>query len=261
MGEIFKLIMQNREAGKKMLAVLMNPDKCHGALLASTIAALKTTDPDFIIIGGSLTATTTESLIDLLKEETHTKVILFPGHTNQVSSNADALLFMSLISGRNPEYLIGQQVHSAIKIKRSGTEVIPMGYILVEGEKKTSVEYISNTQPIPRDKKEIALATACAGELLGMDLIYLEAGSGSGLPVPYDMIQYVSQNISCPLIVGGGITTTEQMLDTFKAGADLVVIGTQFEQHPEQIPDFVKAAASYSSEKAATKTERTKFPA
>lgn len=246
MREIFKQILLNREAGKKMLAVLIDPDKCQGLLLASTIASLKTSPPDFVFLGGSLTNMSGESLIELLKEETSAKIVLFPGHASQFAPNADAILFMSLISGRNPDYLIGQQVQSAVNVKRSGIEVIPMGYILVDGQKKTSVEYMSNTQPIPRDKKEIAVATACAGELLGMDMIYLEAGSGAGLPVPYDMITSVSENISCPLIVGGGVTSPEQMASSFKAGADIVVIGSLFERHPERIPEFVEASAVYA---------------
>lgn len=248
MNEIFRQILLNREADKKMLAVLVDPDKCQGALLASTIAALKTNTPDFIFVGGSLTSSSTESLIEVFKEEVEAKVILFPGNANQFTPNADALLFMSLISGRNPDYLIGQQVQAALAVKKSGTEVIPMGYILIEGEKRSAVEYISNTQPIPRDKKDIVLSTAMAGELLGMHLIYLEAGSGATNPIPAEMIKHVSENLQVPLIVGGGVTTEEQLIDCYKAGADIVVVGTIFEEDPMKIPDFVEAAAIFSEE-------------
>jgi len=246
MREVFRTILLNREANKKMLAVLIDPDKCQGRALAATIAALKENVPDFIFIGGSLTSMPVEPLIDVFKEEIATKIILFPGNTNQFASNADALLFMSLISGRNPDFLIGQQVQSAIKIKQSGMEIIPLGYILIEGGKRSAVEYISNTQPIPSDKKEIVLATANAGELLGMHSIYLEAGSGAVNPVPAEVIKYVSADICIPLIVGGGISKTEQMIECFEAGADVVVIGTLFEKEPQKISEFVVAAAQYS---------------
>lgn len=255
MRDIFRSILLNREADKKMLAVLVDPDKCQGALLASTIAALKTNTPDFIFVGGSLTSTSTYSLIEVFKEETDAKIILFPGNANQFTPNADALLFMSLISGRNPDYLIGQQVQAAVAVKNSGMEIIPMGYILIEGEKRSAVEYISNTQPIPRDKKDIALATAIAGELLGMHTVYLEAGSGATSPVPSELIKIISENISVPLIVGGGIKTTDQLIDCYKAGADIVVVGTLFEKEPKKIPEFVAAAKIYSDELRRAKEE------
>ncbi|NDV46857.1 geranylgeranylglyceryl/heptaprenylglyceryl phosphate synthase [Paludibacter sp. 221] len=249
MREIFRTILLNREAEKKMLAVLIDPEKCQGPLLAATIAALKVEAPDFIFVGGSLTSTSTKSLIELFKEETESKIILFPGNASQFTPNADALLFMSLISGRNPDYLIGQQVQSAISVKNSGMEVIPMGYILIEGDAKSSVEYISNTQPIPREKKGIVLSTALAGELLGMHIIYLEAGSGAKSPVSPELIQYVSENISIPLIVGGGITTPADMISSFEAGADIVVIGNFFEKYPYKIPDFIEYRDKYYEEK------------
>jgi len=253
MKKVFRTILLNRELNKKMLAVLIDPDKCKGALLANTVAALKTNTPDFIFVGGSLTSKSTELLVEVLKEETTADIILFPGNTSQFAPNADAILFLSLISGRNPDYLIGQQVQSAMTIKQSGIEVIPTGYILIEGEKRSAVEYISNTLPIPSDKQDIALATATAGELLGMHAIYLEAGSGASNPVPAPLIKHTSDNIEVPLIVGGGITETDQMLQCFEAGADIVVIGTLFETEPHKIPQFVEAAATYS--KTITKDE------
>ena len=246
MKKVFRTILLNRELNKKMLAVLVDPDKCKGALLANTVAALKTNTPDFIFAGGSLTSKSSELLIEVLKEETAANIVLFPGNTNQFAPNADAILFLSLISGRNPDYLISQQVQSAMTVKQSGIEVIPTGYILIEGKKRSAVEYISNTLPIPPDKEDIALATATAGELLGMHAIYLEAGSGASNPVPTSLIKHVSANVEIPLIVGGGITEIDQMLECFDAGADIVVIGTLFETEPHKIPDFVEAAANYS---------------
>ena len=246
MKNVFRTILLNRELNKKMLAVLIDPDKCKGALLVKTVAALKTNTPDFVFVGGSLTCKSSESLIEILKEETTADVVLFPGNTSQFAPNADAMLFMSLISGRNPDYLISQQVNSALTVKESGIEVIPTGYILIEGEKQSAVEYISNTRPIPPDKKDIVLATATAGELLGMRAIYLEAGSGAERPIPTALVKHISQYIEVPLIVGGGITQKEQMIDAFAAGADIVVVGTLFENSPQEIPDFVAAAANYS---------------
>lgn len=240
MRDIYKKILLKREEGRKMIAVLLDPDQCRGSLLASTIAALKSNVPDFIFVGGSHTLSSTDSLIELLKEETKAKVILFPGNASQFSIKADALLYLSLFSGRNAEFLIGQHITSSIAIKNSDIEVIPTGYLLIDGGKPSSVEYISNTRPIPRDKNEIALSTSVAAELLGMKLIYLEAGSGASFAVPTEMIQSVKLGLSIPLIVGGGIKTTEQLRNAFEAGADLVVIGNIFESNPSKIAEFVE---------------------
>ena len=231
-----------------MLAVLLDPDQCQGRVLASTIAVLKSNVPDFIFVGGSHTLNSIDSLIDLLKDEVKTNIVLFPGNASQFSSNAHALLYLSLLSGRNAEFLIGQHVSSAVAIKNSGVEVIPTGYILIDGGKPTSVEYISNTRPIPQDKKEIALSTAVAAELLGMKLVYLEAGSGANNPVPAAMVEFVKAGLSLPLIVGGGIKNTSQLKDAFDAGADVVVVGNIFETVPTKISEFVAFTKAYSAE-------------
>lgn len=230
---------------KKMLAVLLDPDQCRGRILSSTIAALKSNVPDFIFVGGSHTNSSIDSFIEVLKDEVNSEVIIFPGNISQISTKANALLYLSLVSGRNAEFLIGQHVNSAISIKNSGIEVIPTGYILIDGAKHSSVEYISNTRPIPRDKKEIALSTAIAAELLGMSLIYLEAGSGANLPVPVDMIECVGHGTTLPIIVGGGIKTAEQLTNAFDAGADMVVVGNIFETEPQKIAEFVHATKNY----------------
>jgi len=247
MRSIYKTILLKREVNHKMLAVLLDPDQCHGGILASTIAELKSNTPDFIFVGGSHTLNSIDSLIDLLKDEVNTNIILFPGNASQFSPNADALLYLSLLSGRNAEFLIGQHVGSAVAIKKSDIEVIPTGYLLIEGGKLTSVEYISNTRPIPRDKKEIALSTSVAAELLGMRLVYLEAGSGANYPVPNEMIRYVKEGLSLPLIVGGGIRTTQQLKEAFDAGADIVVVGNIFESLPSKIAEFVAFTKEYTS--------------
>ena len=230
-----------------MIAVLLDPDQCRGSLLASTIAALKSNTPDFIFVGGSHTLTSTDSLIELLKDETSAGIVLFPGNASQFSTKADALLYLSLVSGRNAEFLIGQHITSSIAIKSSKIEVIPTGYVLIDGGKPSSVEYISNSRPIPRDKNEIALSTSVAAELLGLKMIYLEAGSGAIFPVPTEMIQLVKSGLSIPLIVGGGIKTTEQLKTAFEAGADLVVIGNIFETNPAKIAEFVECTREINS--------------
>ena len=243
---LYKTILLYREANRKMLAVLLDPDQCRGSILASTVAVMKSNIPDFIFVGGSHTVSSVDSLIELLKDEVKTNIVLFPGNVSQFSPKADAMLYLSLLSGRNAEFLIGQHLNSAIAIKKSNVQVIPTGYLLIDGGKPSSVEYISNTRPIPRDKKEIALSTAVAGELLGMRMIYLEAGSGAEVAVPTEMIKYVSRGLSLPLIVGGGIKTTEQLTDAFDAGADIVVVGNAFESQPSRISEFVQHTRSYN---------------
>jgi putative glycerol-1-phosphate prenyltransferase len=238
--EIYASILQNIAIGKKMLAVLIDPDKCTNEHLQKLLPLLKMHTPNFIFVGGSQLKISFSNLIETFKKELNIPVVLFPGDVTQFSPNADALLFISLISGRNAEYLISQHVNAAIPIKKSGLEVIPTGYILIDGAKKSAVEYISNTQPIPRDKNDIALATALAGELLGMKAIYLEAGSGATMPVPLEMIQHVKAQISVPLIVGGGIKNITQLQAAYRAGADLVVIGNVLETEPAKIEEFLK---------------------
>jgi len=244
---IFRKILLQREKNKKMLAVLLDPDQCKGALLVNIVSRLKFFTPDFVFVGGSHTVSSTDALIEFLKEELNTEVVQFPGNASQFSNKADALLFLSLISGRNAEFLIGQHVNSAIAVKKSALEVIPTAYILVDGGKSSSVEYISNTHPIPHDKVAIAVSTAVAGELLGMKLVYLEAGSGAKQPVSMKMIEAVKSNLSIPLIVGGGIKTEENLKAAYDAGADIVVIGNAFESEPEKIERFVEFTKEYNA--------------
>ena len=202
MKNILEIIKTNTASHRKMLAVLLDPDICRDERITTVLSQLKDASPDFIFIGGSHTTTHIDLLIDKLKTVSNVPLVLFPGNVSQFSPRADALLNISLLSGRNAEFLIGQHVISAVAIKQSGIEVIPTAYLLIEGGKTSSVEYMSNTRPIPRDKKEIALSTALAGELLGMQLVYLEAGSGALQPVSTDMIRFVKENTSVPLIVG-----------------------------------------------------------
>ncbi len=186
-----------------------------------------------------MSATSYDSIIELIKEETSKPVLLFPGNSLQLSPKADALLNLSLISGRNPEFLIGEHVRSAMYVKQSGIEVIPTGYMLIEGGNRTSVEYMSNTQSIPRTKTDIAVATAIAGENLGLKAIYLEAGSGAKESVPTVTIEAVKQQTNLPIICGGGIKTKLEIENKWKAGANIVVIGSAFENKPDFLKEFL----------------------
>ena len=236
---VYKTILHNAAKGKKMLAVLLDPDKCFGEAREAALKQLAAVAPDFIFIGGSQTHRSADELIRSLQSVPVPKV-LFPGDAAQFTPQADALLFLSLISGRNADYLIGQHVKSARGIKKSGIEVIPTAYLLIDGGKETAVKRVSHTQPIAADDVEMCVHTAVAGELLGLKMTYLEAGSGAHKPVSASIITAVRNEISHPLIVGGGIKTLVELKNAFTAGADLVVVGNHFEAHPEEIPMFVE---------------------
>jgi len=246
-NNIYRKILLNREMGKKMFAVLIDPEKSNGRQFASIIATLKIAPPDFVFIGGSHAVKSLDNMIEILKEEVETTVILFPGDASQFSEKADALLFLSLLSGRNPEYLIGQHIKSAVAIRESTIEVIPTAYLLIDGGKVSSVEFVSNTRAIPRDKKEIARSTAIAGELMGMHITYLEAGSGASQTVPEEMITYIRESVNTPVIVGGGITSTNAMGAIYDAGADIIVVGNAFESDLHKMIDFVRWVEDYNN--------------
>ena len=186
-----------------------------------------------LFVGGSLVVTDhLDELVQHIKRESNIPVILFPGSPSQVSPYADALLYLSLISGRNPELLIGQHVVSAPIVKKSGLEIISTGYMVIDGGAPTTVSYISNASPIPSDKNEIAVCTAMAGEMLGLKVIYMDAGSGAKNAIPTSMIQQVAKHVKAPIIVGGGITTPEKAIENCKAGADIIVVGNAIEKDP-----------------------------
>ena len=190
-------------------------------------------------VGGSLLFEDRfESTISYLKERSNKPVVIFPGNNLQVSKNADALLFLSLLSGRYPEYLIGQQVIAAPRVKQSGIMSIPTGYLLIDGGRETAVSYISNTKPIPRDKPELALATAMAAELLGKQLLYVEAGSGAQKSVPLETVSLIKSQVDLPLIIGGGVRTIDEIQNLFDAGADHVVIGNHLEEYPDFLSEI-----------------------
>lgn len=230
------------DRSRKKLAVLIDPDKPTDAQIISIVEKAKAADVDFFFVGGSLLVTDSlDHCIKLIKANCDIPVLIFPGNSLQISKYCDGFLLLSLISGRNPEMLIGRHVIAAPYLKLYGNEIIPTGYMLIDSGKATSVSYMSDTTPIPHDKDDIAMCTAMAGEMLGLKLIYLEAGSGAAMPVSTSMISKVSQMIQIPLIVGGGIKTPEMAAEAVRAGADVIVIGTAFEKEPEMLKRFADA--------------------
>lgn len=221
------------ENGKRNIALLLDPDKEDRVDVPSILNQAQKGGIDVVFVGGSLVRNHVPDFIDKVKRKTSLPVVLFPGSSTQFAPNADAILLLSLLSGRNADFLIGNHVQVAFRLKNSGVEIIPTGYILIDGGAQTSVQYMSNTSPIPRDKTEIIVATALAGEQLGLKLIYLEAGSGAANPVPIDVVKAVRQEISLPIVVGGGIKTPQQISDYFDAGANLVVLGNSIENNPD----------------------------
>jgi putative glycerol-1-phosphate prenyltransferase len=229
-------------SGKKLFTVLVDPDKVNEKEILQLARLSNDNKVDCFFIGGSLLTTNNlNSCIKLLKIHSSIPVILFPGNTLQLSASADGILFLSLISGRNAEMLIGRHVISAPYIKLSGLEVIPTGYMLIESGRPTAVSYMSNSAPIPSDKNDIAACTAMAGEMLGHKLIYMDAGSGAHHHVPLEMISFVKQSITIPLIVGGGIRSANHASSICKAGADMIVTGNILEKDPGLIREFAHA--------------------
>ncbi len=235
---LIKSIYNKKKTGNKSFAVLIDPDKTDEKECLRIIE--KSVDKvDYFFVGGSLiTGDKLSDIVFFLKEHSNIPVVLFPGSSLHITPGADAILFLSLISGRNPDLLIGQHVIAAPLIKKSKIEVLPTGYILIDGGKPTTVSYMSNTFPIPADKPEVAACTALAGELLGLQLIYLDAGSGALQSVSPEMIKGVKKIISLPIIVGGGINSPEKALKAWEAGADVIVIGNAIESNPDLIDEI-----------------------
>lgn len=225
---------------KKQLVLLIDPDKHSDASLKLVSTIAQKEGVHYIFVGGSLLNSNIEHAISIIKNQYKGSVVLFPGNACQVSPNADAILFLSLISGRNPEFLIGNHVIAAPIIKQSNLEVIPTGYILVECGNTTSVEYMSNTRPIPNNKPDIAIATALAGEMLGLKALYIEAGSGAEHIVNPEIISGVKTHTTIPIIVGGGIRSVEDLQIVYNAGADIAVVGTIIEKQPELLSAMMK---------------------
>ena len=229
---IYKKILDCKERKKKLFAILIDPDKTDGNSLIQIIKKSNESNIDLFLIGGSLLIKDRiEEFIQTIKNYSDIPVILFPGSTVQLSKQADGILFLSLISGRNPEMLIGNHVIAAPFLKESKLEILPTGYMLIEGGRITSASYMSNTVPIPHDKNDIAVSTAIAGEMLGLKMIYMDAGSGAKKTISNEMIQEVTENINIPLIIGGGIKTEKEAKEKFEAGADIIVVGNVLEEN------------------------------
>ena len=242
---LYNTFIDNKKLGKKSFSVLIDPDKVTPQSIDQLISLGVDAMIDYFFVGGSLVISNhLDECIQQIKANCDIPVVLFPGSPSQVSRYADALLYLSLISGRNPELLIGQHVISAPYVKKSGLEIMPTGYMVIDGGAPTTVSYISNASPIPADKNEIAMCTAMAGEMLGMKLIYMDAGSGAKKPITEAMIQTVASHIESPLIVGGGITTPEKAYLNCKAGADVIVVGNAIEKDLSLIKEMTDAIRS-----------------
>ncbi len=239
--DILNNIKKNSKEGLKMLGILIDPDHFETLKdLDKYLEAIILNKPHYIFIGGSLINNDLfEKTILRIKEKTSIPVVIFPGNQQQISDKADGILLLSLISGRNPEFLIGQHVNSAFQLKRSKLEIIPTGYALVNCGNVTSAEYMSNTKPIPYTKNGIAAATLLAGEQLGLALFYLDGGSGATNPISSKMIKTVQEQLNSPLIVGGGLKTKKDIKQAWQSGADLVIIGTAFEQNPSLLSSLI----------------------
>jgi phosphoglycerol geranylgeranyltransferase len=242
---IYHSITEKKKQGKKSFAVLIDPDKVNKPMLDELIELAIAAKVDYLLVGGSLVISNhLDECVQHIKQHCDIPVILFPGSPSQISKYADALLYLSLISGRNPELLIGQHVVSAPFVRQSGLEIMPTGYIVVDGGAPTTVSYISNAAPVPADKNEIAMCTAMAGEMLGMKLIYMDSGSGAKRPIAESMIEAVAKSISTPLIIGGGISDPEKAYLNCKAGADVIVVGNAIEKNAALIKEMSDAVHS-----------------
>lgn len=241
-GTIYRRLLQYKQEGKSGFAVLADPDKITSAKMPTLAALCNDAGVDYLLVGGSLIMDhETDNCIRIFKEESSIPVILFPGSPAQVSPYADALLYLSLISGRNPDLLIGQHVVSAPVVKASGLEIIPTGYMVIDGGVPTTVSYMSHSSPIPADKPDIALCTAWAGEMQGKRVIYMDAGSGAKNPISENMIHRVSSHIDIPMFTGGGIQTPEKVYANCRAGATIVVVGNAIEKDTGLIRELAQA--------------------
>lgn len=239
---ILNLLKNNQ----KQIAILIDPDKHNSeSKLLDLIQKINHLAPAFIFVGGStVNAKDFKFCFSILKQNTTIPLVIFPGSHIQIDEKADAILFLSLISGRNPDFLIGHQIEAAHKIKQLDIEVIPTAYMLVDGGKNSSVAYVSQTSPIPADQISIAVNTAIAGELMGMKTVFMDAGSGAYNPISLHMINEVSKNITVPLIIGGGLKTIEDIENTLNAGADIAVIGNKIEENVDFLLDLMSITSS-----------------
>lgn len=243
--DIYPSLCERKANGQKSFAVLIDPDKVDNEKMHRLLELAHAAKVDYFLVGGSLVISNyLDTCVQFIKANSTIPVILFPGSHTQVSKYADALLYLSLISGRNPELLIGQHVISAPAVRKSGLEILSTGYMVIDGGAPTTVSYISNASPLPADKNDIAMCTAMAGEMLGMKLIYMDAGSGAKRPITESMIETVARHISVPLFIGGGITNPEKAYLNCKAGADIIVVGNAIEKDESLIMEMASAVHS-----------------
>lgn len=239
---VYQHIKDCRNSSKKLFAILIDPDKQDKNALLNIIKKAKSAQVDLFFVGGSLlTNDNLNSCIETLKENCQIPVVLFPGNAMQVNNKADAILFLSLISGRNADMLIGKQVITAPILKQSSLEIIPTGYMLIDSGKPTTASYMSNTTPIPYEKNEVAACTAMAGEMLGLKCIFMDGGSGAHHPISEKMISLVRQSVDTPVIVGGGIDSGQKAILNCKAGADIIVVGNAIEKDDSLIEEIANA--------------------
>tara|TARA_X000000368_G_scaffold356958_1_gene299143 strand:+ start:377 stop:1138 length:762 start_codon:yes stop_codon:yes gene_type:complete len=242
---IYSKILSDKKANKKSFALLIDPDKQDRNQLIAIIEKAKNANTDYFFVGGSLlTNDSLDVCLATLKDQSDIPVVLFPGNAMQVNDKADGILFLSLISGRNAEMLIGKQVITAPILKQSSLEVLPTGYMLIDSGKPTAASYMSNTTPIPADKNAVAACTAMAGEMLGLKLIFMDGGSGAKNPISEKMIASVKKSVDCPIIIGGGISSGEKAIANCKAGADIIVIGNAIEKDENLIAEISEAIHS-----------------
>jgi phosphoglycerol geranylgeranyltransferase len=246
-NQIYTDLSKARQLGRKKLAVLIDPDKMRLGKLDQIIDLSVRCRVDYFFIGGSLIVNNQlDQCLLKIRQQCHIPMILFPGNSYQLSHKADAILFLSLVSGRNPDLLIGQHVIAAPYLKLSALEVLPTGYMLIDGGVDTTVLYMSNTAPIPAGKSDIAVCTAMAAEMLGLKIIFMDAGSGASRPVPAEMIAAVRGAVSIPIMVGGGIRSSDKVEENLKAGADVIVMGNAFEHDPSLMIDISATIHSHN---------------
>lgn len=245
MQKLYQYIEKSRKSGKRLFALLLDPEKENSETLS--LISDRKIFPDFIFVGGSQLTSSVEVFVSNLRQYVDIPVVIFPGNFMQPAKNADAMLFLSLISGRNPEFLIEQQIKAAPIVSKFQMEILPTGYILIDGECDTAVKRVSRTAPYPTDDITLIVNTALAGELLGMKLIYLEAGSGAKIPVPHNVIAEVRASLSLPLIVGGGLKSTSDITNALVAGADIIVVGNHIENNPSDLPLFIETVKNFNN--------------
>jgi len=252
-NKVYQSIITKFNNKVKMFGVLIDPDKQNVRELLETVKSCNESDVDYFFVGGSIiTQGDMQKTTRLIKENSTKPIIIFPGNPDQISNYADAILFLSLISGRNPEFLIGHQVAAAPLLKKTNLEVIPTGYLLVDCGTTTTAIYVSDTNPIPHNNAEIAANTALAGEYLGLKLTYIDGGSGAKKCISNAMISKTRAALTGPLIIGGGIRTPEAAKEIYKAGADIIIVGNGAEENRKLIKEIAEAKTTFNARQKTT---------